>query len=107
MDLAGVGRLRECVLPAIEPGRTVVLELSEMPFLDSAGLGTMIGLQKQATATGTTLILRDPCEREQQLFELTRTDSFLNIERTSDPRGLPFSSPVIGGTGRGFVSGAG
>jgi anti-anti-sigma factor len=62
-----------------DAGRTVVLDLSEVSFVDSAGLRTMVGLDRRAKAAGGSLELRSPNPTLTRLLELTSLDRLFDI----------------------------
>lgn len=59
LDLATVPMLREAVRPVLDDPAldTVVLDLAELTFLDSTGLGCWIELRNATEDTGKVLIL--------------------------------------------------
>lgn len=61
LDLATVGLLREAAQPALDDPTctTLVLELAELTFLDSTGLGCWIELRNATEDTGGSLVLEN------------------------------------------------
>lgn len=59
LDLATVAQLREAARPALDDPTcsTLVLDLAELSFLDSTGLGCWIELRNAAEDTGKELVL--------------------------------------------------
>jgi anti-sigma B factor antagonist len=57
----------------------MIVDLSDAEFIDSSGLGVLIGLHKQAEAQGGRLTIVPPAGSARQIFALTRTESFFNI----------------------------
>lgn len=62
-----------------EPG-TVVLDLTGMTFLDSAGLRVIISGQKALGEAGGTLVLRHPNETARRLLEITGLVEHVTVE---------------------------
>jgi len=61
-----------------EPAETVILDLSEVPYIDSAGLGLLVSAQISRQKSGRKIILSGINPRVQRLFEITRVgDLFL------------------------------
>jgi anti-sigma B factor antagonist len=52
-------------------GTDLVLDLSELGFVDSSGLRVLISAQHQLAAQGGTLVLRAPSETVRRLLEIT------------------------------------
>jgi anti-sigma B factor antagonist len=58
LDLEGGGALREALLDAIgDGGRRVVVDLEGLDFIDSAGLGVLVGGLKRARTHDGDLVL--------------------------------------------------
>lgn len=81
LDLATVSTLRAAVIDAISAGaRRVELMLDEVTYIDSAGLGTLIGAHKRLAALGGQLVIRCDAERVLRLFRMTGIDQVLVIQ---------------------------
>lgn len=52
-------------------GTDLVLDLSELGFVDSSGLRVLIAAQHQLAEQGGTLVLRTPSETVRRLLEIT------------------------------------
>lgn len=70
-------------LEAQKPG-TVVLDLRGLNFLDSAGLGRVLALQRRAKRDGRRLVVVRGCRAVERLFALSALDT--RLEMVSDPR---------------------
>lgn len=86
----------------------IVLDLSQIDFVDSSGLGALVQLVKKAQTNGGTLqIVSNP--RVTQTVKLVRLEKFLSLQQTVEDavaavkkswvtaRSLPISSRPIGG----------
>jgi anti-sigma B factor antagonist len=51
---------------------TITLDLAEMPFIDTSGLGVLVGLRAQAKKSGTSLMVKNPQPRIMQVFRITQ-----------------------------------
>jgi anti-anti-sigma factor len=66
------GKVKDIVKPLIPQGGTIVLDLTGVTFLDSLGLGTLVGLKVSAMNEGyCTLKLVNLTPRVQELLTLT------------------------------------
>ncbi|WP_353070880.1 STAS domain-containing protein [Tunturiibacter gelidoferens] len=66
------GEVKEIVKPLIPQGGRIVIDLAEVTFLDSLGLGTLVGLKVSAINEGyCTLKLQNLSPRIQELLKLT------------------------------------
>jgi anti-anti-sigma factor len=68
--------LREAVKPLIAQGGTILVDLTDVSFMDSMGLGTLVGLKVSAVNEGyCTLTLLNLTPRIQELIRLTHLTS--------------------------------
>ena len=66
------GEVKDIVKPLIPLGGVIVIDLSDVTFLDSLGLGTLVGLKVSALNEGyCTLKLENVGPRVQELLKLT------------------------------------
>jgi anti-sigma B factor antagonist len=75
--------VRQRVREQLEQGRaTVVVDLSRTEYVDSAGLGTLVLLNKEARAAGGCLILAGLSDHVRDLLRLVRLDEVFTIAAT-------------------------
>lgn len=74
------GELRDTIveLAEREPGM-ITIDLAGVTFVDSPGLGTLIGLRAQLRRQGTTLQLAHPQPRVMQVFRITQLHTLFEI----------------------------
>jgi anti-anti-sigma factor len=66
------GELKDVVKPLIPIGGRIVLDFSDVSYVDSLGLGTLVGLKVSAVAAGfCTLEFVSLSQRVQELLRLT------------------------------------
>jgi anti-anti-sigma factor len=69
LDLASVSRVEQAVDAALAHGaRTLVLDLSELSFVDSSGLRLFVVLSERAVAEGWKLSMTRPQEQAMTVF---------------------------------------
>jgi anti-anti-sigma factor len=67
------GQLKELVKPLIPQGGKIVLDMKELTYLDSSGLGTLASLKASAVKEGyCRLVLENLTPRVKELLSLTR-----------------------------------
>jgi len=66
-------------LRAQKAAKTVILDLSEVPYIDSAGVGAIVNAHVSCANAGRRLALVGVMDRVQTLLKLTRVDSVLAI----------------------------
>jgi len=80
LDMATAPRLRQEVHRLTGQGRSrVVVDLAGVEFLDSTGLGVLVGILKRVRSHGGALRLVAPPEQVRRLLALTRLDQILDV----------------------------
>jgi anti-anti-sigma factor len=65
------------------PG-SIVLDLRQLNFCDTAGIGRVLALQRRAQRDGRRLVVVRGCRAVQRLFALSALD--MRLEMVSEPR---------------------
>jgi anti-sigma B factor antagonist len=77
--------LRSAVKEIIEQGdSSMVLNLSDLAYVDSGGIGTLVGLYTSARAAGGDLKLACPNSRVQHVLEITRLMTILSVHQSEE-----------------------
>ena len=85
IDLSTVNLLREAVTDAVQAGvRKLTVDLRGVTYIDSSGLGMLVGAHKRMAMVGGTLTVRCSAQRVLRLFELTGLDRVLVIRPHDD-----------------------
>jgi anti-sigma B factor antagonist len=79
LDLEGAPSLRDALLPVVDDGARIVVDLQAVEFLDSAGLGILIGGRKRARAAGGDLELICSNRAVLRPIEITGLDRSFTI----------------------------
>jgi anti-sigma B factor antagonist len=80
LDLATISILKDAVGGQLGTGGgPVVLDLSELTFCDSTGLGSFVALHRQATSIGTTLSLAAPRKRVADLLQISGINQVVSV----------------------------
>ena len=82
VDIATVTRLRERLFDLAASGRTLVVDLDQVSFIDSAGLAALVGAARRAAARGASLQVVCSRSRTRQLFRLTGLDGQVPLARS-------------------------
>jgi anti-anti-sigma factor len=59
--------------------QVVLVDLQQVPFIDSSGLGGLVNAFKASRAAGGKLVLCSVCEQGRMLFEITGMDQIFEI----------------------------
>jgi anti-anti-sigma factor len=78
IDLKSAREFREALDEAAQDGKArLIVDMSEVPFMDSSGLAALIGAHK-AIRGHTNMVVVSP-ENLRRIFEVTRLDSVFPI----------------------------
>jgi anti-sigma B factor antagonist len=84
LDRRSAERVRPIVVAAVDatgPGRDLVLDLSDVSYVDSCGLGLLLAAHRRAAAAGCRLILRAPGPGLVRAIAVTRLNRVLHLAR--------------------------
>ena len=83
IDVYTAPRLREAIVTAIEAGHTrLVIDVERVEFLDSTGLGVLVGALKKVRADGGTLDIVCTQERILKIFDITGLDKVFGLHQS-------------------------
>jgi len=68
------GELRQGLPPLV-----AILDLSEVPYMDSAGMGSLINYYVHCEKNGITMIVAGVSSRVMELFRLTKVDTVIPL----------------------------
>lgn len=82
LTLADHGRVRRLIgdMMQLDPER-LVLDLKDLDFIDSAGIGMVLIAHEEARRLGKALVLRRPHGQVLHVFDLARLDKIVCIEK--------------------------
>jgi anti-sigma B factor antagonist len=80
MDVASAGAVSECLTGLLDAGADVVIDLSELEFIDSTGLGVLVTAGGRAREGGHRIRLRAPGKNVASTLSVTGLDRVFTIE---------------------------
>ncbi|HEX8805067.1 MAG TPA: STAS domain-containing protein [Acidimicrobiales bacterium] len=81
LDIVTSENVKRELSEVFDSGATALtLDLGDVRFVDSSGLGTLVALHRYAEAAGSTFTVRSVPPQVQRLFEITRLDDLLAVE---------------------------
>jgi len=85
IDMSGSPTLRESVrrMLGAKPSKLVV-DLTQVGYMDSSGLATLVEAMKIAKGSGTDLVLCAMNDRVRAIFEIARLDQYFTIVDSLD-----------------------
>ncbi len=85
VDVYTAPALRERLIALVESGRTdLVVDLTAVRFMDSTGLGLLVGVLKRIRGLGGQLQLVIDAERLLKVFRITSLDQVFTIRASRD-----------------------
>jgi phosphoserine phosphatase RsbU/P len=84
LDAGNEKRFKKEVVSALEPNARVVLDMSEVEFIDSSGLGVILSCYRHLNAANGDLKLCCLNEQVRSLFELVRMHRIFDIYKTRE-----------------------
>ena len=80
MDVANAGAVSACLNGLLDAGADVVIDLSELQFIDSTGLGVLVRAGGRAREGGRKIRLRAPAQNVASTLSVTGLDRVFTIE---------------------------
>ena len=71
--------------------KKIIIDISNVYYVDSAGIGLLVGCTGKAKRAGAQLRIAGPVPRVKNLFALTAVDRVLKIDETVDAARAKFS----------------
>jgi anti-anti-sigma factor len=87
LDLATRDLLKEHAAAALSAQQELVLDLSEVTFFDSSGLGALVEVAGDAQDAGAPFALRNPSDRVMRVLTIAGLTDAWPIENPSDSSG--------------------
>ncbi|HVM66660.1 MAG TPA: STAS domain-containing protein [Acidimicrobiales bacterium] len=80
MDVANAGAVSACLSGLIDAGADVVIDLSDLQFIDSTGLGVLVSVGGRARQGGQRVRLRAPGKNVASTLSMTGLDRVFTID---------------------------
>ncbi|WP_416148592.1 STAS domain-containing protein [Salipaludibacillus sp. HK11] len=85
VDVYTASKLKDTLTPLAEKTNTeLVVNLTEINYIDSTGLGIFIGVLKSTEKSESTLKLTGLNDRVKRLFEITGLNEVIDIEEREE-----------------------
>jgi anti-sigma B factor antagonist len=82
VDIATAPVLAQRLTEAVTSSCAVVVDLAEVGFMDSTGLGVLVAAFNRAKAAGTTLVLARPQRIVRNALRLVQVDAVVDVYDT-------------------------
>lgn len=85
VDVYTAPRLKEEINQRLEAGVSkLVVDLSEVAYMDSSGLGVLIGALRRARDAGGDLLVASPNPRIARILDVTGLSRIFNVREATD-----------------------
>ena len=99
IDISTVSQLRERLFDLADSGGTLIVDLNRVTFIDSAGLGALVGTARRVAEHGGSLHAVCSQPQPRRLLWMTGVDRRIPLATTVDE---VLMSQVATGNGSGF-----
>ena len=88
IDMATAERLRDVIEPHMGPEQTIVLDLSEVEYMDSSCLNVLVQARGRLTEDGGSLVLRNPSSAAHLVLTVGGANDLLETDARDNPSDL-------------------
>ena len=82
IDISNVGQLRERLYELADNGGTLIVDLNQVAFIDSAGLGALVGTARRVAEHGGSLLAVCAQPQPRRLLWMTGVDKRIPLSAT-------------------------
>ena len=79
IDMDVTEKAKEVILPIVESGKEVHLNLKDVSYMDSSGISVLIESHQKATELGTKVILKDISKSVLKVIMMAKLEQILNL----------------------------
>ena len=80
IDMEVADKARQTILPLIEAGHDVDLNLSKVTYMDSSGISVLIESHQKALENNTKVIIKDVSKSVLKVIMMAKLEQILNLE---------------------------
>ena len=80
IDMDVTEKAKDVIMPLIESGKEVHLNLKEVQYMDSSGISVLIESHQKALEKGTKLIIKDVSKSVLKVIMMAKLEQILNLE---------------------------
>tara|TARA_E500000178_G_scaffold263657_1_gene260783 strand:- start:1729 stop:2028 length:300 start_codon:yes stop_codon:yes gene_type:complete len=80
IDMDVTEKAKEVIMPLIESGKEVHINLNNVQYMDSSGISILIESHQKANELGTKVILKDISKSVLKVIMMAKLEQILNIE---------------------------
>ena len=80
IDMDVTEQAKEVILPLVEAGKEVHLNLKDVEYMDSSGISVLIESHQQASELGTKVILKEISKSVLKVIMMAKLEQILNLD---------------------------
>tara|TARA_B100001029_G_C15022115_1_gene431236 strand:- start:508 stop:807 length:300 start_codon:yes stop_codon:yes gene_type:complete len=80
IDMDVTEKAKEVIMPLIEAGKEVHINLNNVQYMDSSGISILIESHQKANELGTKVILKEISKSVLKVIMMAKLEQILNIE---------------------------
>ena len=80
IDMDVTEKAKEVILPLVEAGKEVHLNLSNVQYMDSSGISVLIESHQKALEKNTKVIIKDVSKSVLKVIMMAKLEQILNLE---------------------------
>ncbi len=84
LDMQSVPAFKDSVIGQLAPGKSIVLDLRAVDFIDSTGLGALLAILRRVKETDGTMVLVEVSEQTLAMFRLVKMTRIFDIYATRE-----------------------
>jgi len=84
VDLSNSSEVRKCLLDILNAGQSVIVDFSELDYIDSSGMATLVEGLNVANKNNLQLMITATNGAPKQVLELTRLDQVFTLVNSID-----------------------
>ena len=82
VDVSNASELRDALDTALADGaKEVEADFTEVAYIDSTGIGVLVGAAHRAQESGSVLVVANPQKNVERVFSLLGVDKDLNVRK--------------------------
>ena len=82
VDVSNASELRDALDTALADGaKEVEADFAEVAYIDSTGIGVLVGAAHRAQESGSVLVVANPQKNVERVFSLRGVDKDLNVRK--------------------------
>ena len=80
IDMDVTEKAKEVILPIVETGKEVHLNLKDVQYMDSSGISVLIESHQKATELGTKVTLKEISKSVLKVIMMAKLEQILNLD---------------------------